>query len=101
MKKYDDHVVLHDINTSIKKGEVISIIGPSGCGKSIFLRSLNLLETPTDGHIYFHGTDINEPGVNINQIREKIGMVFQHFNLFSKYDYKAEHYAGTCKKRVC
>ena len=81
-KVYDDHVVLSNINTTIKKGEVISIIGPSGCGKSTFLRSLNLLETPTEGQILFHGTDLNNPSVDINHIREKIGMVFQHFNLF-------------------
>ena len=56
-KVYDKHVVLSDINTTIRKGEVISIIGPSGCGKSTFLRSLNLLENPTEGHILFHGTD--------------------------------------------
>ena len=81
-KVYDKHVVLSDINTTIRKGEVISIIGPSGCGKSTFLRSLNLLEKPTEGHILFHGTDLNDPSVDINHIREKIGMVFQHFNLF-------------------
>ena len=81
-KVYDNHVVLSNINTTIKKGEVISIIGPSGCGKSTFLRSLNLLETPTEGQILFHGTDLNDPSVDINHIREKIGMVFQHFNLF-------------------
>lgn len=81
-KAFGDHTVLENINTTIKKGEVIAIIGPSGCGKSTFLRSLNLLETPTEGHIYFHGTDITDKNVNINQLREKIGMVFQHFNLF-------------------
>lgn len=81
-KAFGDHVVLENINTTVKKGEVIAIIGPSGCGKSTFLRSLNLLETPTEGHIYFHGTDITDKNVNINQLREKIGMVFQHFNLF-------------------
>lgn len=81
-KAFGDHVVLDNINTTISKGEVIAIIGPSGCGKSTFLRSLNMLETPTDGHIYFHGTDITDKKVNINEIREKMGMVFQHFNLF-------------------
>ena len=81
-KAFGDHVVLENINTTVKKGEVIAIIGPSGCRKSTFLRSLNLLETPTEGHIYFHGTDITDKNVNINQLREKIGMVFQHFNLF-------------------
>lgn len=81
-KVYDKHVVLENINTTVSKGEVIAIIGPSGCGKSTFLRSLNMLETPTDGHILFHGTDLTDKSVNINHIREKIGMVFQHFNLF-------------------
>ena len=81
-KSFGDHVVLESINTTVRKGEVIAIIGPSGCGKSTFLRSLNLLEKPTEGHIYFHGTDITDKNVNINKLREKIGMVFQHFNLF-------------------
>jgi polar amino acid transport system ATP-binding protein len=81
-KAYDKHVVLNDISTTVNKGDVIAIIGPSGCGKSTFLRSLNMLETPTDGHILFHGTDLTDKSVNINKIREKIGMVFQHFNLF-------------------
>lgn len=81
-KVFGDHVVLENINTTVKKGEVIAIIGPSGCGKSTFLRSLNLLEKPTEGHIYFHETDITDKNVNINKLREKIGMVFQHFNLF-------------------
>ena len=81
-KVYGDNVVLKDINTDIRKGEVIAIIGPSGCGKSTFLRSLNLLETPTEGSIIFEGTDITDKKVNINEVREKIGMVFQHFNLF-------------------
>lgn len=81
-KVYDKHVVLDNINTTVHKGEVIAIIGPSGCGKSTFLRSLNMLEIPTAGQVLFHGTDITDKSVNINEIREKIGMVFQHFNLF-------------------
>lgn len=81
-KVYGDNVVLNNINTTISKGEVIAIIGPSGCGKSTFLRSLNLLETPTEGQIIFHGQDITKKNVNINELREKLGMVFQHFNLF-------------------
>ena len=81
-KVFGDHVVLENINTTVKKGEVIAIIGPSGCGKSTFLRSLNLLEKPTEGHIYFHGTDITDKNVNINKLREKIGMVFQSYELF-------------------
>ena len=79
---YGNHVVLNGISTTIKKGEVIAIIGPSGCGKSTFLRSLNMLEIPTEGHVYFHDTDLTDKSVNINQIREKMGMVFQNFNLF-------------------
>lgn len=81
-KKYDDHVVLENINTTIKKGEVISIIGPSGCGKSTFLRTMNMLEVPTSGNIIFEGTDISDPDVDIDFYRQKIGMVFQNFNLF-------------------
>ena len=74
--------VLKGIKTEIKKGEVVVIIGPSGSGKSTFLRTLNLLEEPTGGHIYFEGTDITDPKVNINLHRQKMGMVFQQFNLF-------------------
>ena len=74
--------VLKGINIDIKKGEVVVIIGPSGCGKSTFLRTLNLLEEPTGGHIYFEGTDITSKSANINLHRQKIGMVFQQFNLF-------------------
>ena len=73
---------LDGINAEIKKGEVIVIIGPSGSGKSTFLRSLNLLELPTDGKIIFDGEDITAAHVNINRHRQKMGMVFQHFNLF-------------------
>ena len=81
-KSFGDHEVLKGINTTIRMGEVVAIIGPSGCGKSTFLRSLNLLEKPTGGHIYFEGTDITDKSVNVNKMREKIGMVFQQFNLF-------------------
>lgn len=81
-KSFGEHEVLKGINTTISKGDVIAIIGPSGCGKSTFLRSLNLLETPTSGVIKFEGTDITDKSVNINKMREKIGMVFQQFNLF-------------------
>lgn len=73
---------LDGIDLEIKKGEVIVIIGPSGCGKSTFLRSLNLLETPTDGEIFLEGVDITDPKNNINLHRQKMGMVFQQFNLF-------------------
>jgi len=74
--------VLNGIDLEIKKGEVVCIIGPSGCGKSTFLRTLNLLEEPTAGHIYFENTDITSVKTDINAHRQKIGMVFQQFNLF-------------------
>ena len=81
-KAFGDHVVLRDISTTIAECEVVAIIGPSGCGKSTFLRSLNLLERPTSGTILFEGTDITSPEIDINKMRERIGMVFQQFNLF-------------------
>ncbi len=87
-KSFGKHNVLNGITTEIKQGEVVAIIGPSGCGKSTFLRSLNLLEIPTSGTIYFEGTDITDSSVNINKIRQKIGMVFQQFNLFPNYTIK-------------
>lgn len=73
---------LDGINCEIKKGEVVVIVGPSGSGKSTLLRSLNLLEIPTSGKIYFDGTDITDKKTNINTHRQRMGMVFQHFNLF-------------------
>ena len=73
---------LDGVNCEIQKGEVVVVIGPSGSGKSTFLRSLNLLEIPTGGQILFNGTDITAPKTNINKHRQKMGMVFQHFNLF-------------------
>jgi polar amino acid transport system ATP-binding protein len=73
---------LREITTEIHKGEVIAIIGPSGCGKSTFLRCLNLLEIPTSGKIYIDGVDITLPKADIMKIRQKVGMVFQHFHLF-------------------
>ena len=102
-KQYDANMVLRGINTSIRRGEVIAIIGPSGCGKSTFLRSINMLETPTKGKILMNGMgvsskkmgtalektgiaspqiDITSPQTDINQVRQHIGMVFQQFNLF-------------------
>ena len=81
-KSFDKVDVLKGINIEIKRGEVVVIIGPSGCGKSTFLRTLNLLEQPTGGHIYFGGADITDPKTNINIHRQKMGMVFQQFNLF-------------------
>ncbi|MDD6186874.1 MAG: amino acid ABC transporter ATP-binding protein [Oscillospiraceae bacterium] len=82
-KKFGDLEVLKGIDTEVKKGEVVSIIGPSGGGKSTFLRCLNLLEEPTDGKIYFDGTEITAKGVDVNKHRQKMGMVFQHFNVFN------------------
>ena len=73
---------LDGVSLSVKQGEVVVIIGPSGSGKSTFLRSLNLLEEPTDGHIYMDGADLMDRKVDINKHRQKMGMVFQHFNLF-------------------
>lgn len=81
-KAFGTNQVLDGITTDICQGEVVVIIGPSGSGKSTFLRSLNLLEEPTGGKILFEGTDITDPKVDINRHRQKIGMVFQQFNLF-------------------
>lgn len=81
-KSFGKNEVLKGINTRIRKGEVVVIIGPSGCGKSTFLRTLNLLEEPTGGKIFFEGTDITDPHTSIDLHRRKIGMVFQQFNLF-------------------
>ena len=81
-KSFGKIEVLKGINTEIHKGEVVVIIGPSGSGKSTFLRTLNLLEEPTGGKIYFEGVDITDPKININKHRQKMGMVFQQFNLF-------------------
>ena len=81
-KSFGKVQVLKGITTEIHKGEVVVIIGPSGSGKSTFLRTLNLLEEPTGGKIYFEGIDITDPKININKHRQKMGMVFQQFNLF-------------------
>ena len=85
LKKYynnDEVKALDGVTTDIRKGEVVVVIGPSGSGKSTFLRSLNLLERPTGGTITFDGSDIMSPSTDINKLRQKMGMVFQHFNLF-------------------
>ena len=81
-KSFGDNHVLCGINEHIEKGEKVVIIGPSGSGKSTFLRCLNLLEQPTGGQIFVDGTEITDKKCNINQVRQKMGMVFQHFNLF-------------------
>lgn len=81
-KAFGDHVVLKDISNEIRKGEKIAIVGPSGSGKSTFLRCLNLLEYPTAGTISFEGKVINDSKVDINAVRQQMGMVFQHFHLF-------------------
>lgn len=84
VKQFDgmDHPVIRGVSMEIRRGEVVFIIGPSGSGKSTFLRSLNMLELPTDGKIYFEGADLTDRKVNLNMCRRKMGMVFQQFNLF-------------------
>ena len=82
-KSFGSLQVLRGVTEQISKGEVVSVIGPSGGGKSTFLRCLNLLEVPTSGHIYFEGVDITDKSVDINVHRQKMGMVFQQFNLFN------------------
>jgi polar amino acid transport system ATP-binding protein len=81
-KSFGDKEVLKDISIDFRKGDVVAIIGPSGCGKSTFIRSLNLLEEPTSGEIFFEGKSITAKGTDQRKVREKIGMVFQQFNLF-------------------
>lgn len=81
-KSFGKLEVLKDINEKIYKGEVVSIIGPSGSGKSTFLRCLNLLEKPSKGQVYFKGIDLSDKGINVDKYRQKIGMVFQSFNVF-------------------
>ena len=81
-KYFGDLKVLKGITENIQEGEVVAVIGPSGSGKSTFLRCLNLLETPTDGKIFVDDEQINAPKVDVNRIRQKMGMVFQQFNLF-------------------
>jgi ABC-type polar amino acid transport system ATPase subunit len=81
-KQFGTNVVLKDISTTIKEGEKIVVVGPSGSGKSTFLRCLNLLDVPTSGEIIIDGDVVTDPKTNINQVRQKMGMVFQNFNLF-------------------
>lgn len=85
-KSFGDIHVLKGINVNIYKGDVVFVVGPSGSGKSTFLRCLNLLEEPTQGQIYFEGTDITDPKTDIDKHRQKMGMVFQQFNLFPHMD---------------
>ncbi len=82
VKEFGELEVLKGISTEISEGEVISIIGPSGSGKSTFLRCINRLEEPTSGKLFINGKNIMDPDIDINKIREEVGMVFQHFNLF-------------------
>lgn len=81
-KEFQNVKAIDAVNAEVKKGEVLFIVGPSGSGKSTFLRCLNLLETPSGGHILFKGKDITNKKLNINKFRQQVGMVFQHFNLF-------------------
>lgn len=81
-KKFGKLEVLRGITCTIKKGEVVTVIGPSGSGKSTMLRCINMLEVPTSGEIYIDNVRINEKGIDINKVRQRMGMVFQHFNLF-------------------
>ncbi len=82
VKKFGDNTVLNDLNVTIKEGEVVCVIGPSGSGKSTFLRCMNRLEDPTEGQIIIDGQDLTDKNTDINLVRQHIGMVFQHFNLF-------------------
>ena len=81
-KSFNGTKVLDGINEKVEEGEVVVVIGPSGSGKSTFLRCINLLEKPDSGEVWVDGEMINESGVNVNHVRQKMGMVFQHFNLF-------------------
>ena len=81
-KSFGSNKVLNGVDIDIHKGEVLVIVGPSGCGKSTFLRCINQLETPTSGKIFLDGAELTSPSVNINKQRQKMMMVFQHFNLF-------------------
>lgn len=86
VKEFNSVPAVNDVTTNIDRGEVVFIVGPSGSGKSTFLRCLNLLEIPTGGEIWFEGENITDPKCDINRLRQKMGMVFQHFNLFPHMD---------------
>ncbi|NPD31044.1 amino acid ABC transporter ATP-binding protein [Eggerthellaceae bacterium zg-1084] len=81
-KSFGETQVLRDVNIDVSKGEVVVVLGPSGSGKSTMLRCINLLETPTGGRIFIEGEEITAPGTDVNKLRERVGMVFQQFNLF-------------------
>ena len=83
-KSFGEHLVLDDITEHVSPGERVVLLGPSGSGKSTFLRCLNLLETPTSGTITFKGQDVTAPNTDINAVRQRMGMVFQHFNLLDR-----------------
>ena len=82
VKKFDNNTVLNGISFKVNKGDVVAIIGPSGCGKTTLLRCLNMIEKPTSGDIYFENVKINDPHTDLSKVRQKMGMVFQQFNLF-------------------
>ena len=96
-KNYGSNNVLKDVNVSIKKGEIVTIIGPSGSGKSTLLRCINLLEKPTGGEILYKGDNILTPGYNLPEFRTHVGMVFQQFNLFDNHDILSNCMVGQIK----
>ena len=98
-KSFGDHQVIKGISTTICRGDVVAVIGPSGCGKSTFLRSMNCLEDPTGGRVTFEGTNITDEDVDINLVREKIGMVFQQFNLFPNMTIKENIMLAPVKRK--
>ncbi len=98
-KSFGEHQVIRGISTTISRGDVVAVIGPSGCGKSTFLRSMNCLEEPSGGKITFEGTDITDEDVDINLVREKIGMVFQQFNLFPNMTVKENIMLAPVKRK--
>lgn len=100
IKSYGKHIVLNGINEQIEQGEKVVVIGPSGSGKSTFLRCLNLLEQPTSGEIWFEGKNITSPKIDINRIRQKMGMVFQQFNLFPHMTVKKNIMLAPVKLKV-
>ena len=99
-KSFEDNQVLKGVNYHIHPGEKIVVVGPSGSGKSTFLRCLNLLERPTSGEIWFDGQNITDPKIDINKIRQHMGMVFQHFNLFNNLTVKDNITLGPVKQKL-